>query len=63
MTQNRWKSPVVWSALVVQVLSILVVLEVITPTQSETINGVIAAVLQALVVFGVLNNPQAKDSF
>lgn len=63
MTQNRWKSPVVWSSLVVQALSILVVLEVITPTQSETINGVIAAVLQALVVFGVLNSPTSKDSF
>jgi uncharacterized membrane protein len=63
MTQNRWKSPVVWSSLVVQALSILVVLEAITPTQSETINSVIAAVLQALVVFGVLNSPTSKDSF
>ncbi len=63
MTQNRWKSPVVWSALVAQALSILVLLEFITPTQSETLNAVIVAVLQALVAFGFLNNPQAKDSF
>ena len=63
MTQNRWKSPVVWSALVAQALSILVLLEFITPTQSETLNSVIVAVLQALVAFGFLNNPQAKDSF
>ena len=63
MTQNRWKSPVVWSALVAQALSILVVLGVISPTQSETINAVIIAALEALVVFGVLNSPTSKDSF
>lgn len=63
MEQNRIKSPVLWSALVAQILSILVLLDVIAPTQSETINAVVAAVLQMLVAFGVLNNPENKTGF
>jgi len=63
MKQNRFKSPVVWGAVVAQILSILVLLEVINPTQSETINGVIVAVLQALVAFGALNDPTVSNKF
>lgn len=63
MTQNRWKSPVVWSALAAQVLSILVLLEALTPTQSETLNAVVIAVLQAFVAFGFLNNPENRSGF
>lgn len=63
MEQNRIKSPVLWAALVAQVLSILVLLDVLAPTQSETINQVVAAVLQMLVAFGVLNNPENKTGF
>lgn len=61
--QNRLKSPVLWAALVAQVLSILVLLEVIVPTQSETINAVVGSVLQMLTAFGVLNNPVTPDRF
>ena len=63
MEQNRIKSPVLWAALVAQILSILVLLDVLAPTQSETINQVVAAVLQMLVAFGVLNNPENKTGF
>ena len=63
MNQNRFKSPVVWGAVLAQILSILVLLEVINPTQSETINGVIVAVLQALVAFGALNDPTVSNKF
>jgi len=63
MEQNRIKSPVLWAALVAQILSILVLLDVVAPTQSETINAVVAAVLQMLVAFGVLNNPENKTGF
>jgi uncharacterized membrane protein len=63
MEQNRFKSPVVWAAVVAQILSILVLLDVIAPTQSETINAVVTAVLQMLVAFGVLNNPVTSDRF
>ena len=63
MEQNRFKSPVLWAALIAQILSILVLLDVVSPTQSETINQVVAAVLQMLVAFGVLNNPENKTGF
>ena len=63
MEQNRFKSPVVWAAVVAQILSILVLLDVIAPTQSETINAVVTAVLQMLVAFGVMNNPRDADNF
>lgn len=63
MEQNRFKSPVVWAAVIAQVLSILVLMEVINPTQSETINGVVASVLQLLVAFGILNSPTSADRF
>lgn len=63
MNQNRLKSPVVWTAICAQVLSILVLMGVILPEASDTINGVIASVIQLLVLFGVLNNPTDSTSF
>ena len=57
MEQNRFKSPVLWSALAVQLLSMLVLLGVIDTGLSEAIEGVVASLLQLLVAFGVLNNP------
>lgn len=60
---ERLKSWAVWTALASQVLAILVLLEIINPTQSETINDVIVAVLQLLVIMGVLNNPTTPDQF
>ena len=63
MEQNRIKSKVVWATLAAQILSILVLLEVVTPTQSEVINQVVGAVLQLLVVYGVLNNPTSATTF
>ena len=63
MKQSRFASPVVWGAVLSQVLAILIALEVINPTQSQVINDVIASVLQLLVTFGILNNPVAQDKF
>lgn len=63
MEQNRFKSPVVWAAVVAQILTILIVLDVINVAQQETINQVVAAVLQLLIAFGVINNPTAQDKF
>lgn len=59
--QNRFKSPVFWAAIIAQVLTILVLTGVIGSETSEAINNVVAAVLQALVVLGVLNNPTNKS--
>ena len=63
MEQNRFKSPVVWAAVVAQILTILIVLDVINVAQQETINQVVAAVLQLLIAFGVINNPVTSDRF
>ena len=62
MIQNRFKSPVLWSALSAQVLSMLMVLGVIDTGLGDVIEGVIAALLELLVAFGVLNNPTDKAS-
>lgn len=61
MEQNRFKSPVLWSSLAAQLLSILVLLGVIDTGLSEPINGVVGAVLQLLAAFGVVNNPTNKS--
>jgi phi LC3 family holin len=63
MNQNRFKSPVVWAAVVAQILTVLIVLDVINVAQQETINQVVAAVLQLLIAFGVINNPVTSDRF
>ena len=55
--QNRFRSPVLWAALVAQLLSMLVLLGVIDTGISEAIEGVVASLLQLLAAFGVLNNP------
>lgn len=61
MEQNRFKSPVVWAAVVAQILTILIVLDVISVSQQDSINQVVAAVLQLLIAFGVLNNPTTPN--
>ena len=63
MEQNRLKSPVVWAAVIAQILTILIVLDVINVVQQDTINALVASVLQLLVAFGILNNPVAQDKF
>ena len=62
MNQNRFASPVLWSALAAQLLSMLIVLGVIDTGLGEVIEGVVAALLELLVAFGVLNNPTDKTS-
>lgn len=63
MNQNRFKSPVVWAAVVAQILTILIVMDVINVAQQEAVNAVVTAVLQVLVCFGVLNNPENPNGF
>ena len=61
--QNRWRSPVVWAAIFIQVGAILVAFGVIDTGQSLAIEKGIMVVLELLVVFGVLNNPTDRDAF
>lgn len=63
MNQNRLKSPVVWAAVVAQILAILVLVGVIGETLSDAIKVVVAGMLQVLTIFGVLNNPTDGESF
>jgi phi LC3 family holin len=63
MEQNRFKSPVVWAAVVAQILSILIIMDVINVAQQEAINQIVAAVLQLLVAFGILNSPTSANRF
>ena len=61
--QNRLKSPVVWSAIGAQLLTILVLTGAINTGVSDAINALIASILQVLVAFGVFNNPKNKGAF
>ena len=63
MEQNRLKSPVVWTSIAAQVLSLLVLLGIVDTGLSNAINSVVAAALQLLVVLGVLNNPKDGENF
>ena len=61
--RNRLKSPVVWASVASQILSICVLLGVIGTEWSNAITGIVAAVLEALTIFGVLNNPTNSTEF
>ncbi len=63
MQQKRIQSPVVWAAIAAQVLALLVTLGVIDTGLSDALNALAVSALQALVAFGVLNNPTDGQSF
>ena len=63
MEQNRLRSPVVWAAVVAQVLAILALIGVIGEGMSNAIRTVATGALELLVLFGVLNDPTDKWSF
>lgn len=62
MTQNRWKSPVLWTAVVAQVVSILIMTNVIDLALGDQVNQVAVAILQLLTLIGVLNNPENPEA-
>lgn len=61
--QNRFRSILLWSAILAQVVSILLLTNVITPTESELINNIAAAAFQILTLVGILNNPKDSQNF
>lgn len=63
LAQNRLKSKIVWAALAAQVITLLLALGVIDPGQGESVQAAVTALLQALVLFGVLNNPTDSGGF
>lgn len=58
--QNRWKSKVVWLAVLAQ---ILVIVGLFVPGIAESIKIVGTAIIEILTLFGILNNPTDKDNF
>ena len=63
MKQNRLKSKVVWLAVLAQLVIIAQVTGVLTISEIEIINVSATAVIQILVLLGVLNNPTEKTEF
>lgn len=63
MKQDRLKSKVVWAAVLAQVVVVLQLTGVLEISQIEVINGVATAVIQVLVLFGILNDPTSPDNF
>ena len=63
MDQNRLKSWAVGTAVIAQVTAILILTNVIPVEQVEILKGVATAVLEMLVLFGILNNPNRSDGF
>lgn len=62
-TQNRFKSIVTWTSIIALVINILVQFGVILPDQGNAITGAVGGILNALVVFGILNNPTNPVEF
>lgn len=58
--QNRFKSAVVWGAVLAQVLLII---GLVNPDITDEIKLVGGAVIEILTIFGILNNPTNKEGF
>jgi len=65
MKQNRFLSPVFWSAVVAQIISLGQISGIWAKYGIDTgvVGDIVAGMLQLAVLFGFLNNPTAKDSF
>lgn len=61
--QNRYRSPVFWGGVLALIVNFLIAIEVINTSQSQAINTVINAVLNAIAAFAVANNPTNKIGF
>jgi uncharacterized membrane protein len=63
-TQSRWKSYVMWAAVISQIVAIVGLVggwDAIGIT-SDIFQGVATAILEMLTLFGVINNPTNKTS-
>lgn len=65
MKQNRWKSPVVWTAIVAQIISLgqFTGLWAKLGVDVGMVGDVTAGVIQLFVIIGLLNNPTDSEKF
>jgi phi LC3 family holin len=65
MKQNRFKSAVLWTSIVAQVIVILQLTGALKAMGLDAgyIGNIVATVLQLLVTVGVLNDPTTADKF
>jgi uncharacterized membrane protein len=65
MTQNRFKSKVLWAAIAAQVIALLQLTGVFQHIGIDAglVGDVVAGILQLLVLVGILNNPVDKDNW
>ena len=63
--QSRWKSAILWTAIVAQVIAILQLIGAFKAIGLDAgyVGNVTATVLQLLVILGVLNNPSDAVNF
>jgi uncharacterized membrane protein len=59
MKQSRWKSAILWSAIVAQLIALLQLTGAFKAMGLDAgyVGNVCATVLQLLVIIGVINNP------
>jgi uncharacterized membrane protein len=58
--KERFKSPVVWAAVLSQ---ICIIIALYAPDISDEFKTVAACIIEILTLFGILNNPADKDNF
>lgn len=63
--QNRWRSKVLWAAIIAQVMAILAFLGFFewVGVSQEYVGNIVGGVLQLLVILGVINNPTDSESW
>lgn len=62
MPQERRRSYAMWAAIIGQVVTMLILTNVIPMEQIEIIKGVGIALLQILSLFGIVNSPTTKGA-
>jgi uncharacterized membrane protein len=63
--QNRWKSPIVWSSIILAILGFLGNLGLydIIGIDESILKDLANIIITILVSIGVLNNPTSKEDF
>ena len=61
--QNKWKSPVLWMAIISQIFGILVMANLLPLDIADHYRAVLVLVLELLATVGILNNPNDKENW